>query len=168
MRGKRLPHLSPFLIHRGSASSLRNMMGVFPLADTMSRFSNPPLTRGEMIAPVNRRADEVWWHPDPPTNPRRTAAAMHSPIDYTDNPYAITRRPGTDPSARLASAGQYIRRAPTVRTSDRAVGSSAERGPPFATSRMPALQPAPVCLRHSSPVAAPAVLVVATGGTRMQ
>jgi hypothetical protein len=143
-------------------------MGVFPLADTMSFFSNPPLSRGgHWHAAINGWTDEVWWYPRPTTTPRRNAAAAHSPIHYIAIPLALTRGPATDPSARTASAGRYIRRAPAVRTSDRTAGSAAERGPPSATSRMPS--PAvPACMRHSSPVAAPAVLVFAAGGTRLQ
>ena len=143
-------------------------MGVFPLADTMSFSSNPPLSRGgNRHARTNGWTDEVWWYPHPTTTPGRNAAAVHSPIHYIATPLAFTRCPDTDPSARAASAGRYIRLAPAVRTSDRTAGSAAERGPPSATSRMPS-RAAPACMRHSSPVAAPAVLVFAAGGTRLQ
>jgi hypothetical protein len=106
-------------------------MGVFPLADTMSCFSNPSLSRGgNTCVPVDGRTDEVWWHPHPTTNPHRNAAAANPSIHYIDCSHAITRCPGTDTSSRLTSAGRYIRRHPTVRIPDWTDGSVAERGPP--------------------------------------
>jgi hypothetical protein len=106
-------------------------MGVFPLADTMSFVSNPPLScGGNTRAPFNGRTDEVWWHPHPRTNPRRNAAAAHSPIHYLARSHAITRCPGTDTSSRVTRAGRYIRRDGTVRIPDWTDGSAAERGPP--------------------------------------
>jgi hypothetical protein len=143
-------------------------MGVFPLADTMSFSSNHPLScGGETHAPVSGLTEKVWWYPHPTTNPGRNAAAANSPIHYIAS-HAITRCPGTDPSSRIASAGRYIRRAPTVRTSRRTVGWAAERGPPSATSRMPTFPTIRHAARHSSPVAATAVPVFAAGGNRMQ
>jgi hypothetical protein len=106
-------------------------MGVFPLADTMSFVSNPPLScGGNTRAPFNGRTDEVWRYPHPRTNPRRNAAAAHSPIHYIARSHAITRCPGTGTSSRVARAGRYIRRYPTVRIPDWTDGSAAERGPP--------------------------------------
>jgi hypothetical protein len=106
-------------------------MGVFPLADTMSFVSNPPLScGGNPRAPFNGRTDEVWWHPHPRTNPRRHAAAAHSPIHYLARSHAITRCPGTDTSSRVTRAGRYIRCYATVRMPDWTDGSAAERGPP--------------------------------------
>jgi hypothetical protein len=117
-------------------------MGVFPLADTMSFFSNPPLSGGgHWHAAINGWTDEVWWYPRPTTTPRRNAAAVHPSIHYIATPLALTRGPAT--------------------------GSTPERGPPSATSRMPS-STATACTRHSSPVAAPAVLAFAAGGTRLQ
>ncbi len=116
-------------------------MGVFPLADTMSFSSNPPFARGGTShAPVNGWTDEVW-RDSHPTTVRHNAAAPHSSIHYISDPLAFTRCPVADPVA--------------------------EQGPPFATSRMPSPAP-PACMRHSSPVAAPQVLVFAAGGTRLQ
>lgn len=167
--GAASPDSSPFLIHRGTAASLRNMMGVFPLADTMSFVSNPPLScGGNPRAPFNGRTDEVWWHPHPRTNPRRNAAAAHSPIITLP---VHTPSPGAPaPTRRLAS-----------RTPDGTSGATRpfvyqigpmdrppSAGRPSATSRMPALHD----IRHACGTRArlplPQSSVFAAGGTRMQ
>lgn len=90
-------------------------MGVFPLADTMTFFSDPPFSGGgNMCALVTGgieagRIDEVWWHPHP-TNPRRNAT-VQSPINYIDHsPTPSLGAPGTDTWSRVTSAGRYIRR----------------------------------------------------------
>jgi hypothetical protein len=122
-------------------------MGVFPLADTMSFFSNPPLSRGgNSHAWTNGWADERWWYRHP-TASRRNAAAVHSPIHHIAKSQTLTRSPTTGRSGPTTGVGPYIRRAPAVRTSERAAGFAAERGPPFATSRMPA-RTASACMRH--------------------
>jgi hypothetical protein len=59
-------------------------MGVFPLADTMIRFSLSPWSRGNKPAGAYGWTNEVWWYPHP-TTPRRDAAAAHSPTSL--NPY---------------------------------------------------------------------------------
>ena len=139
--GAASPDFESILIHRGTAASLRNMMGVFPLADTMIFLSNSPSSRGgNTRASNNGRVAGAWWHAHPTSNPHRATAAARSPIRYIPsiaNPQVLSRCPGTDPSSRVASAGRYIRRSPTVHASNRTVGSLAERGPPSATSRMP-------------------------------
>ena len=56
-------------------------MGVFPLADTMIRFSNVPWSRGGMHAGANGWTNEVWWYAHRTTTPRRDATAVHSPTD---------------------------------------------------------------------------------------
>jgi hypothetical protein len=121
-------------------------MGVFPLAGTMSCFSNSPLSRGgNTYAPANGRTDEVWWHPHPTTTPRRNAAAAHSPIHYIDYTHALSRCPGTDTSSSVTSADgtsgdtrPFVYR---IGPMDRpqSVGRLS------ATSRMPALQ----TIRHA-------------------
>lgn len=50
-------------------------MGVFPLADTMTRLSQFPLARGvnayaSSAWAHNGWTDEVWWYPHPTTSPR--------------------------------------------------------------------------------------------------
>jgi hypothetical protein len=142
-------------------------MGVFPLADTMNCFSNPPLSRGGTSrAPASGRTDEVWWYPYPTTHPRRMAAAAHSPIHYIARSHALTRC--TDTRPRFASAARDIRRHPTVRIPDWTDGSAAERGPPVRHLPHAGTPHPPACMRHSSPVAAPQSTVFAAGGTRMQ
>lgn len=164
MRGAASPDSSQFLIYRGTAASLRNMMGVFPLANTMSFFSNSPRSGGDSRAPVKDRTDEVWWH-EPTTNPLRNVVPAHSPI-HIDYSHASTQRHGADRSPRAPgdTSGEAGSLVPHIRPMDRPLRLC----PPVATSRMPGPSYQTACMRHSSPVAAPAVLVFAAGGTRMQ
>lgn len=116
-------------------------MGVFPLADTMNFIPNHPCSHGGTArARTNGRSREAWWQAQPMTTSHRQAAA-HSPIHYiariVDSP-VLTPCPVTGRPTRTASAGRYIRRALMVRTTERAVESAAERGPPSATSPLPA------------------------------
>ena len=86
-------------------------MGVFPLADTMIRFSVPPRARGNTSADSNGWTNEVWWYPHPTTTPRRDAAAAHSPNSLTlSDP--MMRCSGTGRDTGPSRAGRTSRRAP--------------------------------------------------------
>jgi hypothetical protein len=88
-------------------------MGVFPLADTLSFFSNPPRSGGDSRAPVKDRTDEVWWH-EPTTNPLRNVVPTHSPIHYID--YSQRQHPASRRGPVAPGAGRYIRRSRIART----------------------------------------------------
>jgi hypothetical protein len=105
-----------FLIHRGSAASLRNMMGVFPLADTMIRFSVAPWSRGHTPAGANGWTNEVWWYPHPTTSPRRDAAAVHlSDLSQSfRSDHAVLRHRPRDPAGPCRSYVSERTRSPRV------------------------------------------------------
>jgi len=88
-------------------------MGVFPLADTLIRFSVAPWSRGHTPAGASEWTNEVWWYPHPTTTPRRDAAAAHSPTSL--NPSDPTMRcSGTGREIRPGRAGRTYRSAPAV------------------------------------------------------
>ena len=89
-------------------------MGVFPLADIMIRFTVAPCSRGHGSVGANGWANEVWWYPHPTTNPRRDAAAVHSPTDYLTLSDPIMWCPGTGRAIRSGPAGRSYRSAPAV------------------------------------------------------
>ena len=63
-------------------------MGVFPLADTMSYFSNRSAVSRRILArAVSGRTDEVWWHPHP-TTPRRIRRRSALSARYIDRSHA--------------------------------------------------------------------------------
>jgi hypothetical protein len=92
------PGIFPFPVHRGSAASLRNMMGVFPLPDTMRSVSpSSPRGAGNAHVRTNGWTAEVWWSHDPMPRSRHSAAPAH----YSARPHhsTVTRRaPPTDPA----------------------------------------------------------------------
>lgn len=90
-------------------------MGVFPLADTMIRFSNAPWSRGNMAAGASGWTNEGWWYPHSPPNARRDAAAVHSPTELS-LPSALNPRcfgtgrlsSGAAPAALAFAAGNRL------------------------------------------------------------
>ena len=88
-------------------------MGVFPLADTMIRFSFAPWSRGDTPAGVNGWTNEVWWYPHP-TTPRRDAAAAHSPTQSLNPSDPTMRCSGTGREIGPGRAGRSYRMAPAV------------------------------------------------------
>ena len=97
-------------------------MGVFPLADTMIRYSAAPWTRGNIAAGANGSANhgstpngwtnEVWWYSHP-TNPRPDIVASHSPTSLTPSDPTM-RCSGTGRPIRPGRAGRKYRSAPAV------------------------------------------------------
>ena len=96
-------------------------MGVFPLADTMIRFTGTPWSRGNTPAGANGWTNEVWWYPHPTTNPRRDAAAAHSPTDSFSfrSDHAVLRHRPRNPAGPCRSYVSERIRSPRVRGTQR-------------------------------------------------
>jgi len=92
-------------------------MGVFPLADTMTRLSQFPLARGvnayaSSAWARNGWTDEVWWYPHPTTSPRRHRRALTDSTTHLDR---TTRCSGTGPA--IPTLG--LPRSPRLRNGNR-------------------------------------------------
>src|SRR3954447_22330987 len=112
-----------------SAASLRDLMDLFPLADTNIRLSSDPsrdcVTPAQLRVP---RTDVVrWWRSALPIE-RPNAGWSHPSDDYTLSHHQA-RRPPPGPSPPPASAARCIRRVAVLRSPRRTVAAIAERGP---------------------------------------